>query len=76
MSFVGALLAGMGLSTNGRPDRPVPSIAVGAAILSQPGSTGMADQNFLAGMGQGKSPDDPGTQIQFTHHEFPAIARR
>ena len=46
MSFVGALLAGMGLSTNGRPDRlqslPLP---VGAAILSQPGSTGMAEQN-------------------------------
>ena len=45
MSFVGALLAGMGLSTNGRPDRSLPSIAVGAAILSQPGRTGMAEQN-------------------------------
>ena len=43
MSFVGALLAGMGLSTNGRPDRSLPSIAVGAAILSQPGRMGMAE---------------------------------
>src|SRR6516162_11748997 len=43
MSFVGALLAGMGLSTNGRPDRPVPSIAVGAAILSQQGEWEMAE---------------------------------
>ena len=46
MSFVGALLAGMGLSTNGRPDRPVPSIAVGAAILSTTkGEWVMAEQN-------------------------------
>jgi len=43
MSFVGALLAGMGLTTNGRPDRPVPSIAVGAAILSQQGEWEMAE---------------------------------
>ena len=44
MSFVGALLAGMGLSTNGRPDRlqslPLP---VGAAILSQQGEWEMAE---------------------------------
>jgi hypothetical protein len=52
MSFVGALLAGMGLSTNGRPDRPVPSIAVGAAILSQPGRMGMAEN----GQGQTNRP--------------------
>ena len=43
MSFVGALLAGMGLSTNGRPDRSLPSIAVGAAILSQQGEWEMAE---------------------------------
>jgi len=34
MSFVGALLAGMGLSTNGRPDQTSTPVPIGAAILS------------------------------------------
>ena len=34
MSFVGALLAGMGLSTNGRPDHTSTPGPIGAAILS------------------------------------------
>ena len=43
MSFVGALLAGMGLSTNGRPDQTSTPVPIGAAILSQQGEWEMAE---------------------------------
>ena len=43
MSFVGAFLAGMGLSTNGRPDQTSTPVPIGAAILSQQGEWEMAE---------------------------------